>query len=211
MFGVSARRGRPWLLGGGTPCPACLCQSAHGPLCPPTPSSWPYPRPPAGKFGMSAAVGVVAGPKPQQVLNPLQTWTYAPKPGGCCEGSPTPAVLPQCRAASCAPAVCVCAPCPSIALCRPPAARRARAWQRHHLPAAVSGRAEHAVSLRRCARDGSGAGRGNAGPPSCPRAARTQSLLDPSPTLPTLKHPLTRRGHAQALGPAQVQGAAPHR
>lgn len=34
-----------------------------------------------GKFGHSAAVGVVPQPKPQQVLQPKQTWTYASAPG----------------------------------------------------------------------------------------------------------------------------------
>ena len=37
-----------------------------------------------GKFGHSAAVGVVPQPKAQQVLQPKQTWTYASAPGAHC-------------------------------------------------------------------------------------------------------------------------------
>lgn len=52
-----------------------------------------------GKFGHSAAVGLVPVPKPQQALFTKQTWTYASKPGGDGGSGWVGGMLPACTRA----------------------------------------------------------------------------------------------------------------
>jgi hypothetical protein len=97
----------------------------------------------AGKFGQSAAIGLVPVPKAQMVAK--QAWTYASTPGAL--------LLPRCtrdldkaahRSALVQCSHHVCKMCHHRALCRPDCSIGTRSRKRHHMPAVLSQRPEHA-------------------------------------------------------------------